>query len=785
MLQEKALKARQDRARQEAFKITRTGAERAFSEYQVDSWSGRTYTVCIRSLLERTNSCTCPDFQTNNLGTCKHIEAVLLHLEETEGTPQVRRPQSYAEVRMDYGDDLAVILDLPPKPSAQIRAVAEEFFPDRALSQEGARNLGRLLGQLQAVPERVVIGSDVYEHLDLLSEARQDAEDEPRLLEQLERGQLTLPGMKLDLYPYQKRGAVFAALRRRTIIADDMGLGKTMQAIAAAMLLRERRGIRSVLVVCPASLKHQWQREIQRACDADALVIEGGQRNRKQLYGQDAFFKIGNYESVMRDEKYINDAGFDLVILDEAQKIKNWKTKTATAIKGLSSRYCIVLTGTPLENRLEELYSVVQVVDGRLLGPLWRFEEEHIRVDDRGRAVGYKGLDDIRKRLAPVMLRRRRQDVLKDLPDRIDQDYYVGMTPQQLSPYYEQQRVVAQLVNKKYMTEVDFQRLMCALQNMRMLCDSTYLFDQETNYSPKLEDFEELISEIALEGGRKVVVFTQWERMQQKVMEILDRLGIGYARLHGGVPSAKRGALIDRFREEPECKVFLSTDAGGVGLNLQAASTVINLDLPWNPAVLEQRIARVHRMGQTDTVHVINLIAQGAIEEHIRGVLHTKQALFTGLLEGDIDEFAFPQGGRRQEFVDTVTQMMEGEQEQEDQRAEEKDEGILGFIGQIDAAAEPAEERAGAEAEPEADPRTAEVKGAVSGFVEAGLKLLGAVAPGAIEEDAVGRIRQSVADAVSYDAEADKVNVAFSMPSQEQIAAAFTTLAGLFAPKSG
>lgn len=782
MLQEKAIKARQDRAREEAFTIARIGKDRTFSDYQVDSWSGRTYVVTIRSFEDRTNSCTCPDFQTNNLGTCKHIEAVLLHLEETEGTTSVRRPHRYAEVRMEYGDDVRVVLDLPPEPSGELRVVADDFFADGALTERGAAEFARLLDQLQAVPERVMIGSDVYEHLDLLAEARLDEQEEPELLAQLERGELTLPGMKLDLYPYQKRGAVFAALRRRTIIADDMGLGKTMQAIAAAMLLRERRGIRSVLVVCPASLKHQWKREIERACDADAVVIEGGQRARKSLYTSDAFFKIANYEAVMRDDQYVNQASFDLVVLDEAQKIKNWKTKTAIAIKGLNTRYAIVLTGTPLENRLEELYSVVQVVDGRLLGPLWRFEEEHIVFNERGRAVGYKNLDDIRRRLSPVMVRRRRADVLKDLPARIDQDYYVGMTAQQWAPYHDQRRVVAQILNKKFMTEIDFQRLMCALQAMRMLCDSTFLYDQETNYSPKLAEFEELIAELVLEGGQKVVVFTQWERMQQKVMEILDRLQIGYARLHGGVPSNKRGELIDKFREDEGCKVFLSTDAGGVGLNLQVASTVVNLDLPWNPAVLEQRIARVHRMGQTDTVHVINLIAEGAIEEHIRGVLHQKQALFTGLLEGDIDEFAFPQGGRRQEFVDSLTQMI-GEEEQ---APPEEPEGVLGLIGQL--AGEPAGEakpeatQAAPEPapEPKIEPRTAQVKGAVSGFVEAGLRLLGAVAPGSMDDEAIEQIRETVADAVTYDPETDKVNVAFAMPSQDQIAAAFGALAGLF-----
>src|SRR5262249_5439420 len=211
----------------------------------------------------------------------------------------------------------------------------------------------------------------------------------------------------------------------------------------------------------------------------------------------------------------------------------------------------------------------------------------------------------IREKLAPILLRRTRAEVLNQLPERTDNIVYVELSDAQRGPYADQQATLARLLHKKYLTEIDRRRVLGCLTNLRMLCDSTFLFDRQTNVSPKLEEFEELIRELAVEGAHKVVVFSQWETMLHKAAEVLERLQIGSAMLHGGVPGKERRGLLERFRDEPACRVFLSTDAGGVGLNLQAADTVINLEVPWNPAVLEQRIARVHRMGQHRPVRII------------------------------------------------------------------------------------------------------------------------------------------------------------------------------------
>jgi SNF2 family DNA or RNA helicase len=341
----------------------------------------------------------------------------------------------------------------------------------------------------------------------------------------------------------------------------------------------------------------------------------------------------------------------DLIILDEAQRIRNWTTATARTIKQLKSRYAFVLTGTPLENKLEELFSVVEFVDGRRLGPAFRFLHEHRTEDEKGTLIGYRGLDRIHDQLAPILLRRTRQEVLKDLPKRTDRILHVPLTPQQAEPYFEQNDILAALMRKwerqNWLSEIDHKRVLCCLQNMRMLCNSTFLFDKKSNHSPKLAEFREIVRELAIEENRKVVVFSEYERMTHLAGEELKKLGIGFVSLHGSVPARNRGALMEKFRNDAECRVFLSTDAGGLGLNLQAASAVINFEPPWNPARLEQRIGRVHRLGQANPVHVVHLLTEGSIEERVWETLKIKKSLFAGVFDSPTGEVSFAALGKK------------------------------------------------------------------------------------------------------------------------------------------
>jgi SNF2 family DNA or RNA helicase len=422
-----------------------------------------------------------------------------------------------------------------------------------------------------------------------------------------------------------------------------------------------------VLVICPTSLKYQWQSEIMRFSgrqgESPPRVIGGGRVQRQKEYALDDFCKITNYEKLKPDLDLIAAWGPELVIVDEAQRVKNWNTIAARALKRIDSAYAIVLTGTPLENRLEELISIVQFVDQHRLGPTWKLLHEHQIRDESGRVTGYTGLEKIGETLAPVMIRRRKSEVLRQLPSRTDQTLLVPMTEMQMFHHRENADVVARIVQRwrrtKFLSDKDQRRMTCALQNMRMSCNSTYLLDQETDHGVKAGELAALLDELLAAPEAKAVVFSQWTRTHDIVIRRLEARGVGYVSFHGGVPSEKRPALVERFRSDPACRVFLSTDAGSTGINLQLASTLVNMDLPWNPAILEQRIARVHRMGQRRPVQVINFVSKGTIEEGMLSVLAFKRSLSAGILDGAGGEISLG-GSRLSRFMKDVQTVTEG-----------------------------------------------------------------------------------------------------------------------------
>jgi superfamily II DNA or RNA helicase len=667
MLREEQIDIRRRRAAAEQFRIQNLGRNRVFSDYQISNpTSGGQYRVSIRGFDVGDNTCECPDFRTNTLGTCKHIEAVLASLHE-ETPPQLRRRKAtvtHPEVYLHYGEQLRIGLHLPPRHSDQLRALAEAFFDPRGL-WKGGDDYHKLIELAEQVPEQVTIFSDAMEFMEREIERHEMARRERDWLGQLEHSEKEggeLPEalrdlLRVPLYPYQMRGALFLACRGRSILGDDMGLGKTVQTLAAVELLARQRGIERVLVVAPASVKYQWETEIQKYTGRSVQVIDGGAPARRALYRQPTFYRLINYEIAVRDLDELNAWQPDLIVLDEAQRIKNWEAKTTRAVKRLRSRYAVVLTGTPLENRLEELYSIVQFVDDRRLGPAFQFLHDHRMWDADGKLIGYRNLDKVREKLAPILLRRTRTEVLSQLPARTDTTVYVEMADAQRAPYAEHGHTLARLLQKKYLTEVDRRRILACITNLRMLCDSTHLLDRQTKVSPKLEELEELLRELLSSGPHKVVIFSQWEQMLQQATEVVEKLGVGSAVLHGRIPGKERRGLLERFRDEADCRVFLSTDAGGTGLNLQAADTVINLEVPWNPAVLEQRIARVHRMGQHRPVQVFNLVMRDSIEERVLRTLALKRSLFAQLFTGTSEDVIFDTLGQ-QAFLETVRELV-------------------------------------------------------------------------------------------------------------------------------
>ena len=324
----------------------------------------------------------------------------------------------------------------------------------------------------------------------------------------------------------------------------------------------------------------------------------------------------------------------------------------------------MVLSGTPLENKLDELYSVMEFVDQYCLGPYYKFMDDATVKDGSGKILSYRNLNEIGERISKRLLRRRKADVAIQLPDRTDQNLFVPMTPQQKELHDEFKVNVAQLVSKwkrmHFLSDKDRKRMLLLLSQMRMVCDSTYILDQETRYDTKVDETVNIVRNVVESGDAKIVIFSQWERMTRLIAAELDKMGVGYASLNGSVPSEKRKNLIDDFCDNPDCRVFVSTDTGSTGLNLQAASLVINLDLPWNPAVLEQRICRIYRIGQNRNIQVINMISKDSFEERMLGTLDFKSSLFEGVLDGG-DDTVIIDDSRMNHIMDAVAGYVEEE----------------------------------------------------------------------------------------------------------------------------
>jgi len=648
-----ALAQREKRARDERMKIESHDPSTPWADYSIlNHASGKTYRAAVRSFAPGDAYCSCRDFKTNLLGTCKHLIKLEAYIRRKFTAADLEKPHVQREfaVALRYDERRSPVLLRPAAPRLSkplaAKLAAYDALPGKA-DPEAVRRLLTLARELEAEEHEVRIYPDAEVWIEEIL-IRSNLEAKTAVIrENPEAHPLRTRLLNTELLPYQLDGIAFAAGACRAILADDMGLGKTIQGIGLAAFLKQEANISKVLVICPASLKSQWQAEIRKFSDLSATQILGPAAERSEQYANRAFFTICNYEQVMRDILHIERCDWDLIILDEGQRIKNWEAKTSRVIKGLRSPFALVLSGTPLENRLDELYSVVEFIDDRRLGPAYRFFNKHRVVNETGKVTGFRKLDELREHLAPILLRRTRDSVLGQLPPRRTRFVRVNPTEEQEELHATQMQIVAAITRKCYFTEMDFIRLQKALLMCRMAADSTTLVDkQRPGYSSKLEKLGELIEQLNAEPERKVVLFSEWTQMLDLIEEKLNACDARFVRLDGQVPQKKRQQLVRTFQTDADCRFIIMTNAGSTGLNLQAADTVINVDLPWNPAVLEQRIARAHRMGQKRPVQVYILVTDGTIEENLLATLSAKKELAGAAIDmgSELGEVALESG---------------------------------------------------------------------------------------------------------------------------------------------
>ncbi len=632
-------------------------------QYRVKSLkTGGAYKVVYRGPQSPWNYCDCMDFKTSRLGTCKHIEAARLWIADHHKRIHREQP-AYTSVYLSYrGEKRQVQIRVGDDHRAEFEALARRHFDELGrLREHAVENFGEFLREAQQIDPSFRCYGDA---LDFIVEQRERAERQ-RMVESKYNDEAIDQLLTVPLYAYQREAVRFAALRGRAILADDMGLGKTVQALATAELLRREHLVGQVLILCPATLKYQWQHEIARFTQSRAIVLDNSANEAQSKELAEADYIIVAYvalqtgaplfeKGILADYAY----HFDMVVMDEVQRLKNWNTQMARAARRLVAPYTLMLSGTPLENRLEDLYSIVELVDQFLLSPYYLFRDRYIRTDENGHCIGYRNLNELGERIKAVMLRRHREEVAAQLPERIDINLFVPLTPEQRQVHDNLKAQSARLIGKwnrqHTLSESDRKQLMLTLSQMRMVCDSLYVLDEQSRFDTKVEETMNILdqcgifslaqaTDTATVGGitgnltHKIVIFSQWERMTRLMAQELDRSTVDYAYVYGNLPSAERAKRIAEFCENDSVRILLSTDTSATGLNLQQANVIINLDQPWNPATLEQRIGRIHRIGQQRNILVYNLIAKDTIEEDMLSKLSFKAALFEGVLDGGED----------------------------------------------------------------------------------------------------------------------------------------------------
>ncbi|MCL2366912.1 MAG: DEAD/DEAH box helicase [Oscillospiraceae bacterium] len=654
-MRNRVLSERRQKADKASYRIQ--WADNIYGDHILTNEHGTQYKIFLRDFEKETGYSDSWDSRLNKLGTTKHIMFAFSELKKNQKLRnRLDKTYPFIEVFCDPLNENKITWHYPHELPASEQRIISRFFKKRNYVENEVPEIKSFLQFIEAVEalETICIRPEVVEKVER-------AFEQSMLKELKQTHKPDYAQIEAELFPYQKEGVEFVLFKKAAIIADEMGLGKTIQAISAAVLKKHIFGFNKTLVVCPATLKSQWKKEIEKFTNEKAMIISGTPKERAAQYRDDAhFFFIANYETIRRDSQEINAAEIDFLILDEAQKIKNFETKTFSSIKRLKAKHTLIITGTPIENRLIDIYSIFSVLDPYFFGPLWEFSCKHCLFDAEkiNKINGYYNLQILNEQLSDILIRREKRNVLEQLPNVQQIDIPVELAPAQADYHSSYSAGIAAIIKKKFFTAYDMQKLQLLLAKMRMVCDSTYLVDEKTNVSPKMEVLRDILFEQLdlTKTKRKVIIFSEWIKVHKLIGQMLREHKVGFVELSGKIPVKSRGELIKKFESSAQCNVFLSTEAGGAGLNLQMADILINFELPWNPAKKNQRIGRIDRLGQkSNNLTIYNLITRNSIEMQISAGLLAKQNLFEGVLDNDskMDYVDFSSKGRSQ-FIEQL-----------------------------------------------------------------------------------------------------------------------------------
>ena len=471
-------------------------------------------------------------------------------------------------------------------------------------------------------------------------------------------------GLKFPLYPYQLESANKLYNNPKFGLFHEMGLGKTIVAIALINKLSQEtpdiitpveriNGIQA-LVVCPSSLKKQWADEITKFSDLDCTVIGGTKKKREEQWSEYSTIKIINYENLRFDNQAF-EKEWDVVVLDESTRVKNFSSKTSQKTKMLKNKRKIIATGTPLENSVADIYSMFQFLDPMVLGKWYDFKDEFLVTETKHFSghefeviTGSKNHDLLDKKIKPYYIRYKKDEVFADLPKLIEEKIYVQLLPTEKKWYNHIKSMIESKI--EIIKQGEDVSIGGELQLLRILCNGEVCLkksnttnleiiskqDQMTEISSKIEETLVLLKQIIMQK-EKVIVFNSYTTPLGILGLRLQAEGIKYAFLHGGSDKEKE---IEMFKTQEDVKVFLcQTKTGGYGLNLQEANNIIFMNLPWTDAAKEQAISRAHRCGQEKPVFVYTLVVQDTIEEKVLETIKEKKSISEKVIKQDIHKY--------------------------------------------------------------------------------------------------------------------------------------------------
>lgn len=608
-------------------------ADNIYGEHTLINENGKSYKITLRDFENETGYIDSIDLRTNKLGTTKHIMWLFERLkQEPELLDGLENHYPFIEIFLDPANEYKITWFYPHEMKPAIKNLLDKYFGNsHVLADNKIIEFDEFINKAKNITG-IVIRQDVEELVKLTSEHQQ-------LLQLADKTQINFSNLRTKLHPYQEDGIRFATYRKGTIIADEFGLGKNIQAIGTAIAKKQILGFQKTLIICAASLKEKWFHEISAATNEKAFIVSGNQSARIKEYKQeDSFFYIISYEIAVIDSQLLSSVDFDLVILDDTQKIKNYQNKSTNAIKAIKRKHSLVLTDSPIDDKLIDLYSIVGFVDPYFLTPLWEFSYQHCLFDstEKDKITGYYNLSALKKKVESILLRRHKHEVIKQLPNINEVNIPIRMHPVQIQFYNRFAHNLRLLIHKKTISQVEIKKILHQMNNLRMVCNSTHLVDSDNIISPKLTELRDLLTNrISINKTTKIICFSEWHSMNKQIANILRQENIPFIEVNSSLSPKNRLKLLDKYRNE-NYNILLTSDFITKELESIKPDFVINFEVPWNPEKRNNRIGQIDSISKSqDTLTIINLITEHSIETNIASGKLQKHGVFSEIFNTD------------------------------------------------------------------------------------------------------------------------------------------------------